>query len=688
MIKNLSKLSLLLLPLISSNGLNAKTNDLLNSISSEMAHFNKVATQTKQNEHYQPYIISVFQGKELEKLGISDLKEALGLVPGIDMATDNFNNQSPIFRGSNPLSYGQSKLFIDDVLVNNVFFDSYSEYLSFPIEMIKRIEVTRGPGSKTDGVNAYAGSIHVVTYAEDFKNFENNDKIVFKYGSYDYFMGGFVKNFKTKNLKVFTDFYYQQDDKKLYAGPDGLSQGVLGVSNSPLSQTGDAPLWLKEYSLGLNIKYKDFSLKARIHEHKQGSAYGINLALPLDDDRLKLPNYYLELGYTKVINDFEVDIKAGAKYDAFDSKSKLAPDGLTLAGPTVFTDGIYSQHFAAQRSLYQSSYLKYRGIDKHLITAGYRFTNDETIDMTSKLSNRSTGDVALVDYTDTLPFFDKNAKRNNIVLSIQDEFQYNHSFSFIYGFNYEENTYKTIGIEPRVSMVYQHNNDNIFKAIYSRSHRNASWQEMFTMNNRARVGNTDLDPEKVDAFEFAYIKKFTADSYIQTNVFYLMNKDQIYNTAADAEYRNVVDTDIYGFELEYKGSILSSDQLYFNYTYLDGTSYIKDEHKSESLPNVANNLVKGYYIYNLGTSLSLSGTAKYVGSKQRVSGDTRDSVDAYCTLDTSVNYTNKKYDYAIVFSLKNLFDATVKFPSPPNTYSNDYEQEGRNFLITLKKSFK
>ncbi|MDA3907730.1 MAG: TonB-dependent receptor plug domain-containing protein, partial [Sulfurimonas sp.] len=667
--------------------LNAQTETLLDSISNEMEHFSKVATVTKQNEHYQPYIISVFKGKELEKLGVLNLKEALILVPGVDMATDNFNNQTPVFRGSNPLAYGQSKLFIDNVLVNSVFFDAYFEYLSFPIEMIKRIEVTRGPGSKTDGVNAYAGSIHVITYAEDFKNFENNDKLVFKYGSSDYMMGGFVKNFKSEDLKVFTDFYYQQDDKKLYAGPDGLSQGALGAVNIPRSQTGDAPVWLKEYSLGLNIKYKDISVKARIHEHTQGSAYGVNLALPQDSDRVKLPNYYLELGYNKDINDYAVDVKAGIKYNAFDSKAKLAPDNTILSGPTLFSNGVYSKHFAEQRELYQSFYIKYKGIDKHLITLGYRFTNEETIDMTSKLSNRTTGDAGLVDYTDTLPFFDKNAKRNTLVVSLQDEFLYSNSLSFIYGFNYEENTYTTAGIEPRVSMVYQHNINNIFKAIYSRSHRNASWQEMYTMNNLARVGSTNLEPEKVDAFELAYIKKLSSDAYLQTNVFYLMHKDQIYNTAAYPTYRNVVDTDIYGFEFEFKSNLTSSDQLYLNYSYVTGTSYIKDEDKSESLPNVANHLAKGYYIYDLSSSLSLSGVAKYVGSKERVSGDNRDKLDAYYTLDSSLNYRNKKYDYVIALSLKNIFDATVKYPSPPNTYSQDYEQEGRNFLITLKKKF-
>ncbi|MDT8338728.1 MAG: TonB-dependent receptor plug domain-containing protein [Sulfurimonas sp.] len=676
----------LLLLIICFENLKAQSGDLLESISSEMEHFNKVATITKQNENYQPYIISVFQGEELEKLGISNLKEALFLVPGVDMATDNFNNQTPIFRGSNSLAFGQSKLFIDGVSVNNLFFDAYSEYLSFPIEMIKRIEVVRGPGSKTDGFNAYAGSINVITYAESFEGFESSDKLVFKYGSYAYKMGGFFKNYKADNLKVSVDLFYQEDDKKLPSGSDGLSQGILGTNNIALSRSGDAPLWLSEYSLGLSLEYKDFALKARMLEHKKGSAYGINYALPQESDRVKLPSYYLDLGYNKKISDYELNINTGIKYDAFDSFSKLLPNDLNVSN-IIFEDGVYGEHFAAQRTLYQSSYLKYSGVERHLFTFGYRLTREETIDMVSKLSNRATGDVELVDYSETLPFFDKDAKRNTLLVSLQDEFELSDNFSFIYGFNYEETSYEDAGLEPRVSMVYQLDAENIFKAIYSRSHRNASWQEMFTMNNRSRVGSTDLKPEIVDAFEAAYIKKFSNDSYIQTNLFYLLNKDQIYNSSTSPEYENVMDTDLYGFELEYRGNITSLDQLYLNYSYVTGKSYINDEARSESLSNVAHHLAKGYYIYNIDRALSLSTVAKFVGSKSRVFGDTREKVKAYSTFDTAMQYKNKKHDFSLTFSVKNIFNSTVKFPSAVNTYPEDYEQERRNFLVTFKKEF-
>ena len=690
------------LSLINFSNLNAQSNDILNSISNDMNRFNTIATITKQNEHYQPYIISVFKGKELENLGITNLKEALQLAPGVDITTDNINNKTPIFRGSNPLGYGQTKLFIDDVLVNNLFFDSYSEYLGMPIEMIKRIEIVRGPGSKTNGVNAYAGSIKIITYAEDFKDFESQDKFIFKYGSYNYKMGGFIKRFKTDNLDATIDFYYQEDNKKLSAGPDGYSTGSMSINglydNTGLSQNGDAPVWLKDYSLGLNLKYKDLTFKGRVLDHTQGSAYGINLSLPQDRDRVKIPNYYLELGYDKNINDFHVEIKTGVQYDAFDSKAKLAPNGLIFMdayqnsidgsiNTVTFPDGINGEHLAKQRTLYQSSYLTYTGFDQHIITTGYRLLKEETIDMFSKLSSWTTGDLALVDYTDTFPFFNKNAKRNVQIFSLQDQFRYSDNLNFIYGFNYEKTSYTDAGLEPRISMVYQQDLKNIFKASYSRAHRNPSWQEMFTKNNNARQGSTDLEPEKVDAFELAYIKKFSSDTYLQSNIFYLINKNQIYNSADNPIYRNVLDTDIYGLEFEYSGHITAVDKLYLNYSYVTGNSKIKDTGVNTHLTNVAHHLAKGYYIYNINNVLSLSGIIKYVSAKSRISGDNRAKTPAYTTLDTTLNYKNHKYNYNITVGIKNIFDANVIYPSAPNTYIEDYAQEGRTFFITLRKEF-
>ena len=433
-------------------------------------------------------------------------------------------------------------------------------------------------------------------------------------------------------------------------------------------------------------------------EHTQGSAYGINLALPQDSDRLKLPSYYLELGYNKKINDFKINVKAGIKYDIFDSKAKLAPDGLAYIDaiqlksnntiiPRNFADGIYAEHIANQRTLYQSTYLEYRGIDKHIITTGYRFVQELTIDTTTRMSNFLTGEAALVDYTTLRPFFTEDAKRSISIFSLQDEFHFSDKLSFMYGFNYEQTSYLDAGFEPRISMVYQLDSENIIKTLYSRSHRNPSWQELFTQNNSARIGSTDVRPETLDAFELAYIRNYSNNTYFQTNLFYLLNKDQISNSTTNPEYKNAVDTDIYGLEFEYSGHFTSVDKFYLNYSYVTGTSKIKDTGIKGDLPNISHHLAKSYYIYNINNTLSLSGVAKYVSSKERVPEDTREDVKAYSTIDTTLSYKNLKYDYTLMLSAKNLFNANVKYASPVDTYSEDYSQERRNFLLVIKKKF-
>ena len=229
--KNLSLITLLLL--LSSTLLRAEPalQDLQTkatmTITQELEHFTQAATATKANEPYQPYIITVLEGKRLESLGISTLGEALELIPGVDIATDLLDMKTPVFRGSNPFAFGQVKLLIDGMLANNTFFDSFANYLYMPIETIKRIEVVRGPGSRTDGINAYAGSIQIITYAEEIGQPVN--RVFAKTGSHDLRVGGFSSSFSEGKLRVHTEGYYHKDNKRLFAGPDTAATGIYDI---------------------------------------------------------------------------------------------------------------------------------------------------------------------------------------------------------------------------------------------------------------------------------------------------------------------------------------------------------------------------------------------------------------------------------------------------------------------------
>ena len=708
--KKLLNTSLILSSLLYTSQLSADSDNILSLISSSMDHYTQVATVTKENEQYKPYVISVFKGKELEKLGIVNLEEALGLVPGVDMATDNFDIKTPIFRGSNPQAYGQTKLFIDGVPANNLFFDSYSEYFKMPVEMIKRIEVVRGPGSKTDGYNAYAGSINVITYAENIDGFSDGDSAFMKAGSDKYGMVGFVKSYELDDFRLTTDFYYQKDDKTLNSGLDGIGSGYslnYAFDNTPLGASGKTLMWSETYSLGMTLNYKDnFYAKLRLLDHTQASGRGIGFHITDDkNSRVKQPNHYLELGFKDNIGNFDINVNGGVKYDEFDSYAKYAPDGMVIFDypkyldyladgddatdpvavyltPITHSDGIFGVAIAKQVTYYQSSFVNYDGIENHNMKFGYRVSKEETIDMTTKLTDYATG-VGLYDYTESLPFFNKDAERNTVSIFLEDSYRYSDSLSFLLGFNYEKASKTEAQYEPKASMVYQPSRNNIFKLLYAKSHRNPSWQETFTGNNDTRRGSTGFEPEKVEAYEAAYIYKIDSSSHLQSNLFYLKNSDQLQVIDTIGTFGNVGETTIYGLELEYKGRITSNDMVYFNYSYIDG-----EETDVEYLSNVAQHMAKAYYSYDITSEISASTVMKYIGEKKRSATDSRtEPLSDYTKVDLTARYDNNKYDFSVMASVKNVFDSDIRFASKQNTYDDDYYQDGRNFMITLKKEF-
>jgi iron complex outermembrane receptor protein len=654
--------------------------ETIKTITQELDQFTEAATVTKVNEPYQPYIITVLEGKRLEKLGVSTLGEALELIPGVDMSTDLSDIKTPIFRGSNPFAFGQVKLLIDGMLANDTFIDGFASYLYMPVEIIKRIEVVRGPGSRTDGINAYAGSIHVITYAEEIG--EPVNRVFAKTGSHDLRVGGFTSSFNEGKLKVHADGYYKKDNKTLFAGPDAAA--FLG--NPSLAQSGDVPLQTESYALGLQLDYDNFTLKARGTQFIHGSAYGINGLLPQADDRIEIPSYLLELGWHKNFGYIETIVKVGTKYDSFKSDARLIHPGFVLpnsdnTGLVTFTDGFYGIQEAKQRSFYQSTYLKYKGVENHAITIGYRLSREDTYDVVTKTTDRDSG-TGFVDYTQTLPFFDVNAQRDTVMFSLQDQMEISPRLSVLYGINIEDTSLSQTQYDPRISLVYQSDMQRIYKAIYSRSHRNPSWQELYTINNSARIGNTALNPETVDAFELAMIQKFNGASYVQADVFYLINKEQIDRNNADHTYLNSNNTDIYGLELEVNTQITPHDELYASYSYVDGS-----DDKGNDLANVAHHLAKASYIYNFTSAFNAGTVLKYVGKKSRLENDPRADTPSYVTADVSIRYHNLPNQFSMTFSVKNLADANIAYPSEPNTYINDYPQDGRTFLFVLSKEF-
>ncbi|WP_207561129.1 TonB-dependent receptor plug domain-containing protein [Sulfurimonas aquatica] len=633
------------------------TDSLIESLQGDLTKYMQIATQTKENVDYMPYVISVLKNADLEKLGILTLREAITLLPGVDISIGMAGVQNPIFRGSNPLAMGQSKLIIDGVVVNDNMFGAYYQYLDMPIDIIERIEVVRGPGSLQSNVNAYAGSIHVITKANKNDGEENENSIFAAIGSNDYKMGGFVGAYKEESFKLSGDLFYQEHDKTLPIGPDRMPDPATSPDPTSL------PLWLKNYSLGLNFEYKDFYIKGRLAKNESGVSSGQAFSLTRNDtDFLNVDNNFLEAGYSTNITN---DIKVKLSLNYFDETRSLQNN--------VMPNGTHFLVDYSEKTLKQNLEFTISSFENQTITSGIVLSQASILNNNAELSP----DILLDNSTPLL----SNSKRDSQSFYIDDLINFNEKTSLQLSLKYDMYSDVDDQISPRVAIVHRHNDENIFKLMYTHSYREPSWREQYLAVNGYFGATLDMKPEVVDAYEAAYIRKFSESSNFKLNLFYLSNLDQINAQNTMRTFMNSGDNELYGLETEFRASILEDDSIYLNYSYVDG------HNTHDSLANSAHHMAKAYYIYTISDNLSASTIVKYIGEKDRITVDNRDKLDEYFIADLSATYKYKPSDILFSVSVKNLFNEKYYLPAPENTYQGDFQQAGRSFLVRASKRF-
>lgn len=101
---------------------------------------------------------------EIRRSGATDIPDLLRLVPGLDVAQIDSNTWAVGIRGFNSRFSNQLLVLIDGrSLYTTAFSGVYWDQIALPVEEIERIEVIRGPGAATWGVNAVNGVINIVT---------------------------------------------------------------------------------------------------------------------------------------------------------------------------------------------------------------------------------------------------------------------------------------------------------------------------------------------------------------------------------------------------------------------------------------------------------------------------------------------------------------------------------------------
>lgn len=681
-------LALLLLP-FSLVAAEAETNiALLTNLTDEINTIAQSAKDQRANIDYLPYVMSVFDGEELSRAGASSLKEALSLVAGVNIASDNLSLFNPVFRGSNPVAYGQSKLIVDGVEVNDLFFDGYTAYLSMPIDMIKRIEVVRGPGSYSNGHSGYAGSIIITTYKAEMSTGDSGRWFASAGNNHTSKVGGSYA-MRDNDFAFSADVYTVHDDLSLSYGKDGLSNNLLGAANAHLSRSGNAPSSTDATMASASITKGAFFADGRFSSYRHGSEGGINFALAAEGDHYNVDQWQVRAGAHYKVEDFTGTIQAAMIQDSFTSHQMLAPAGLKLPSLTpplsivTYLDGFYGIHEAFIRT-YQLNNTLSSSVYGGDMTVGFSGSWSNVASEKTLTTNRDSG-TGLSDYSTTLPFFNPNGSINTQTAYVTYERLLSTNLIGYASLTLDHRNGLATQIDPRLATVYTIDPANLVKFSISRAHRNPSWQEMFTLNNKARWGNPDLHPETVVAYEAQYIHRFESEHSLSLNLFRLANNDQIYlqynTSAARYEYVNGSKSLIQGFEAEWRKRY-DDTSFYAAYTHIWA-----EDGNGVTLPNAPKNTARGFITHTFDENWYSSLAGRWQSATPRAVGDTRGEMKSIGIVDTSIGYKLPRFHSEIQLTLKNIFDKTELYPSPKGTYNDDYSAVGRTYLVTVRGTF-
>ncbi|MEJ2372282.1 MAG: TonB-dependent receptor plug domain-containing protein, partial [Sulfurimonas sp.] len=168
----------------------------------------KIATRSNLNINKTPAVVTVLYSDELKKLGVVNLYEALGYVPGIELSMGDGGAKQIIMRGNKGSLRDKLKLMIDGVSVNNKLSGSNYMYLDLPIDIIEKIEIIRGPASALYGSFAHIGVINVITKSSLY----DHTNIFTRVSSEGYKNFGFIGNIVDQNYKLSLNVYVIKND--------------------------------------------------------------------------------------------------------------------------------------------------------------------------------------------------------------------------------------------------------------------------------------------------------------------------------------------------------------------------------------------------------------------------------------------------------------------------------------------
>ncbi|HED35413.1 MAG TPA: TonB-dependent receptor [Gammaproteobacteria bacterium] len=662
-----------------------------------------------------PANIYTFSASQLKQRGYRSVEDLLQALPGVHVqkystpATYN----TVTFRGV----MGNNKFLIlqDGVRLNSPAGERTAVGNNYPLYYAKKVEVLMGPASVVYGADAFMGVINIITSGNDD---EDSGEISLTTGTdeYGYGYANMHQNFENgSNLNMGAQAYRSQTFQFAEDFPDLY-----------------------------NIAGKSFEFDA-VREQQFYINYTINdnWKLGLNHSVHSNPSYFTaKPGFSSFDTGATEKISQTTAYGKFTTEfdNGLRSETLiTLMNYEVDNGSYFNDNFTGNQPAYKyansdrisvNQDFEYRLNNGHLLSGGLVYDFFNTIPKGADLpspydTSKGPGSQNFFYPNTSLPivFFDRDYHNKGVY--IQDNWEIDDQFRLIVGLRFDSNSFYGNSTNPRASLIYKHNEKNLFKLLYSEAflapgpdQASNSFGSFTGAQNGAgewisspfgfRVPNPNIKPEDIQTLELNYEHWFSKETHLKVAPYYnrvdglILRKDDLVADQAipgadlqrTFKFDNVGKSETFGVDLSVNNQFHLAAWNFQNWgsvSYVDG--HLIDAGLKKDLPMVSN------YKITAGTTIAyrniylLTPELYWIDETSSNQADPLNSSKKTTVPGIFLMNLNAEArvsdNFTLRLSITNLFDKTYVNASFGNSFFtlNQAPQPGRLATISVNYNF-
>ncbi len=598
-----------------------------------------------------PAIVSRYNRIDLERMGITTLREMFNFIPGVIVQDSLVGWASVQIRGIDE-AFNQKVLFLLDGVPYHQPSHSLIPMEGVPWESISHVEVIRGPGAVFYGTQASGGVFNVITRKDT-----GNNSASFKIGTNKLTEGSAYYN---KKLSDESALYVAAE----YREEDGYDATYHEVFPNVGLVTGSVARYLERQSVLFRYTHDEFIIQ--LHAFSD-TTVGINDALT--DENILQPfitdseSELIHIENSWLTDSSRTTVFADYNHYTFDLQIH------NLFAPEV--DALVTKDDGGK----DDYRLRFGG------NFAYNINKSLDVIVGVEQETRSVGPYRLYflekPNSPLTTLFDKG-KVDEFSAYFQFDYTYQ-DWRFLMGSRFTDNERSGQKATPRAAIVYKIDEHQSLKGLYSTGF-NSPNQSQTNLNAVGNVvGNDALTAEIVKTTDIAY-------SYSKSNVLFVAN---IYYLEAEdfiiRRYSEPVDSVSFfnegnyirrGAEIDFQMASPDS-KLFVNLAYQkEGNKFDIDDPDAFRIPQLT---------FSVGASInlmkvhSIGGNISYIGERHNIGG--------YSVVN--INYTARLSNFDLFAVVRNVLNEDILNPNN-STQINDLVapgEEGVNFQLGVRVKF-